>query len=60
MWLMIAGTPTLKDLSQEARQWLIEHGHAEAAQAVAGRDLATRQHNSTGKRGAGQNKKKRG
>jgi len=37
MWLMIAGTATLKDLHAEARQWLIQHGHAEAADAVLNR-----------------------
>lgn len=37
MWLMIAGTPTLKDLYTEAHQWLIQHGHTEAADAVSGR-----------------------
>ncbi len=38
MWLMIAGTPTLKDLHAQARQWLTGHGHAEAAEAVLSRD----------------------
>ena len=37
MWLMIAGAAALKDLHAEARQWLIEHGHAEEAEAVQGR-----------------------
>lgn len=34
MWLMIAGTPTLKELHTEARRWLVTHGHEEAAEAV--------------------------
>ena len=34
MWLMIAGTPTLKDLHAEARAWLVQHGHADEASAV--------------------------
>jgi hypothetical protein len=37
MWLMIAGTSTLKDLHAEARRWLIAHGHAEEAEAVLNR-----------------------
>lgn len=51
MWLMIAGTPTLKDLHTEARQWLVEHGHAEAADAVLNRGGS--------KQGVHQNKKKK-
>lgn len=34
MWMMIAGTPTLKDLHPVARSWLVEHGHAEEADAL--------------------------
>jgi len=58
MWLMIAGTPTLKDLHTEARQWLVQHGHEEAVDAVFGRNQGGNQGNrSTGKRGANQQKK---
>src|SRR6266571_1978926 len=31
MWMMIAGTPTLQDLHEPARQWLVSHGHEEDA-----------------------------
>lgn len=34
MWMMIAGSATLKDLHTEARRWLTQHGHAEEAEAV--------------------------
>jgi len=27
MWMMIAGSPTLRDLHEQARQWLVGHGH---------------------------------
>ncbi len=37
MWMMIAGSPSLRDLHEQARTWLVEHGHAEEAQAVLGR-----------------------
>jgi hypothetical protein len=37
MWLMIAGSPTLRDLHGQARQWLVEHGHEEEANAVLNR-----------------------
>ena len=57
MWLMIAGTPTLKEFASEARQWLLQHGHTEAADAVAGRSQG-KQQSSSGKRGTAQNKKK--
>lgn len=58
MWLMIAGTPALKDLHQEARQWLIGHGHGEAAEAVLGHKQAGSQGGkNTGKQRANQQKK---
>ncbi|HEY6542018.1 MAG TPA: hypothetical protein VIZ18_13830 [Ktedonobacteraceae bacterium] len=34
MWMMIAGSPTLRDLHEQARQWLVAHGHEEEANAV--------------------------
>ncbi len=37
MWMMIAGTPTLKELHPEARAWLIEHDHSEEADAILSR-----------------------
>ena len=37
MWLMIAGSPTLKALHRQAQSWLIEHGHASEAHAVLDR-----------------------
>ena len=29
MWMMIAGSPTLQDLHERAREWLVSHGHEE-------------------------------
>jgi hypothetical protein len=37
MWMMIAGSQTLRDLHEEARKWLVSHGHEADAQAVLGR-----------------------
>src|SRR5229473_8469272 len=37
MWMMIAGSPTLRDLQGQARQWLVSHGHEADAEAVLGR-----------------------
>ncbi|HEX7737822.1 MAG TPA: hypothetical protein VF458_23435 [Ktedonobacteraceae bacterium] len=58
MWLMIAGTPTLKELHGEARQWLITHDHSEAADAVFNRAQKSGQPNrGSSKSGTVHNKK---
>lgn len=47
MWTMIAGSPTLRDLHQQARQWLVSHGHEEEANMLGGRgkgDKSKRSH----------------
>ena len=36
MYMMIAGSPTLRDLHERARAWLESHGHTDDAQAVLG------------------------
>jgi hypothetical protein len=37
MWMMIAGSATLRDLHEQARQWLVTHGHeAEASMVLSG------------------------
>ena len=38
MWMMIAGSPTLRDLHEPARAWLMTHGHEEDANAFLTRD----------------------
>ena len=38
MWMMIAGSQTLRDLHGEARKWLVSHGHEADADAVLRRD----------------------
>ena len=37
MWMMIAGSQTLRDLHEQARKWLVSHGHEAEAEAVLGR-----------------------
>lgn len=37
MWMMVAASPTLRDLHGKAREWLVNHGHANDALAVLGR-----------------------
>jgi hypothetical protein len=34
MWMMIAGSRALRDLHEEARKWLVSHGHEVDAEAV--------------------------
>ncbi len=38
MWMMIAGSPTLRDLHGRSRAWLVSHGHEEDANAVLGKE----------------------
>ncbi|MGI9058337.1 MAG: hypothetical protein ACR2H5_07145 [Ktedonobacteraceae bacterium] len=38
MWMMIAGSPTLRDFHEQARSWLMTHGHEEDANAFLTRD----------------------
>jgi hypothetical protein len=38
MWMMIAGSQTMRDVHEQARQWLVSHGHEEEASAVLRRD----------------------
>lgn len=33
MWMMIAGSPGLRDLHARAQAWLVSHGHEEEAKA---------------------------
>lgn len=37
MWMMIAGSEKLRDLHEEAREWLVSHGHESAAEALLGK-----------------------
>src|SRR2546429_8393484 len=53
MWMMIAGSATLRDLHGRAREWLISHGHEADANAVLRKEK--RQEGKQGKQG-----KKRG
>jgi hypothetical protein len=52
MWMMIAASPALADLHEEARQWLLSHGHEAEAQAITGRG-------GRGERGGGQQVRRR-
>jgi hypothetical protein len=56
MWMMIATSPALANLRDEARQWLTAHGHAAEAQAIFGaqRSAGKRSHRGGGPPGKGQ------
>ena len=41
MWMMIAGSQTMRDVHEQARQWLVSHGHEEEASAVLRGDKST-------------------
>ena len=58
MWMMIAGSKTMRDLHEQARQWLVSHGHEEEANAVLGRGKGTGS-NDTKKHQQAQKKGKR-
>jgi hypothetical protein len=38
MWMMIAGSQTLRDLHEQARKWLVSHGHEAEAEALLRRE----------------------
>ena len=59
MWMMIAGSPTLRDLHEQARKWLVSHGHEADAEAVLGRGKESGSGGKQGKRG-GQHAGKQG
>lgn len=54
MWMMIAGSPSLRDLHERARQWLVGHGHEDEA------DMMLHRSKGTGGRQSKQNPQHRG
>lgn len=51
MWMMIAGSPTLRDLHTQAWAWLIAHGHEEEARIFQTREkVQSKKPTSKGKR----------
>ncbi|HZU02096.1 MAG TPA: hypothetical protein VFA10_20665 [Ktedonobacteraceae bacterium] len=62
MWIMIAGSPTLRDLHEHAYEWLVSHGHEEDAKRFLkqGSEIGTsgqRQHKSKGAKQQSRSKK---
>jgi hypothetical protein len=56
MWMMIAGSPTLRDLHEQAGRWLVSHGHEAEASVVLRRDRGAG--GKQGKKGKGGGGKK--
>jgi hypothetical protein len=50
MWMMIAGSQALRDLHEEARKWLVSHGHEADADAVLTRGRGTGSRQAKGSR----------
>jgi hypothetical protein len=50
MWMMIAGSPTLKDLHTEALDWLMQHNYQAEAEMLRQRGQAPRKPSSTSAR----------
>ncbi len=59
MWMMIAGSQTMRDLHEQAGQWLVSHGHEDEANAVLRREKGAGGGNRA-KRNQPQHKGKRG
>jgi len=62
MWIMIAGSPTLRDLHERAYEWLVSHGHEEDAKRFLKEDSKTgtggqRQHKAKGAKQQSKSKK---
>ncbi|TMF48663.1 MAG: hypothetical protein E6I32_06940 [Chloroflexi bacterium] len=60
MWMMIAGSPTLRDLHEQARQWLVGHGHEDEANAVLRREKGSAGEQGSKKQGRGTQKRQVG
>ncbi len=54
MWMMIAGSPSLRNLHDRAHEWLMTHGHEADATAFLARDkkLSAKDGANRGKRGS--------
>lgn len=50
LWMMVAASPALKDMRNEAEHWLLTHGHETEARAI----LGNRKHLSAGTQRASQ------
>lgn len=53
MWMMIAGSPTLRELHNEARDWLVSHGYQTEADVIGGQEKPASRQRGTPQKGQG-------
>ena len=60
MWMMIAGSQTLQDLHEQARKWLVSHGHEAEAETLLRREReASSKQGKKGRSGDSQKKQRK-
>jgi hypothetical protein len=58
MWMMVAGSASLRNLHERAREWLVSHGHQREAEAILGKSNKQRAEQEKGvQHRTGQHKK---
>lgn len=53
MWMMIAGSPALRDLHSEAQVWLVSHGYQNEADMIRGQEKPSARQRGTSPKGQG-------
>ena len=53
MWMMIAGSPALRDLHSEAQVWLVSHGYQNEAEVIRGQEKPPTRQRGTSSKGQG-------
>lgn len=53
MWMMIAGSPALRDLHSEAQAWLVNHGFQAEAEVIRGQEKPPARRRGTSPKGQG-------
>ena len=51
MWMMIAGSPSLRELHSEAQAWLVNHGYQSEADVIRGQEKSGLQQRGTPSKG---------
>ena len=51
MWMMIAGSPMLRELHSEAQAWLVSHGYQSEADVIRGQEKPPSKQRGTSPRG---------
>ncbi len=54
MWMMIAGSPSLRDLHSEAQVWLVSHGYQNEAEVIRGQEKPSAKQRGASRKGQGQ------